>query len=121
MEREGLETHLWVGNHSREIRIAGEPIILYLCPICSRDFARLLGRSNWKAIRVSTFNIMFLPDAITQQWLKEPCPRSTPPSAEKLENARENRKVKPWKLPGLACRLITVRVRGPMRVAQVHR
>ena len=91
MEDDGLETHLWVGNHSREIRIAGEPIILYRCPICSRDFARLPGRSNWKAIPVSTFSIMFLADAITQEWLKEPCPRSTPPSAEKFENARENR------------------------------
>ena len=103
MEREGLETHLWLGNHSREIRIAGEPIILYRCPICSRDFARLPGRSNWKAIPVSTFSIMFLADAITQEWLKEPCPRSTAPPPEKFENAREDRKVKPWKLPGVAC------------------
>ena len=103
MEREGLETHLWVRNHSREIRIAGEPIILYRCSICSRDFARLPGRSNWKAIPVSTFSIMFLADVITQQWLNEPCPLSRAPPAEKFENAREDRKVKPWKLPGVAC------------------
>jgi hypothetical protein len=89
MENEGLETHLWIGNHSREIKIAGEPIVLYRCPLCSRDFAREPGRSNWRAIRVSTFSIMFLAGAITEEWIEEPCPGSTPPLVEKLEPAIE--------------------------------
>jgi hypothetical protein len=43
MENQGLETRLWVGNHSREIEIQGQSLILYRCPLCGRDFAREPG------------------------------------------------------------------------------
>jgi hypothetical protein len=87
MEDDGLETHLWIGNHSREISIEGEPIVLYRCPLCTRDFSREPGSSNWRAICVSTFRIAFLPDGVSQKWISEPCPGSPPPPLEELPAA----------------------------------
>lgn len=91
MEDEGLETHLRVGNHPREIRIDGKPIVLYRCPLCARDFSREPGESSWRAISVSTFRIAYLPDAVSQAWLAEPCPgrrRQTPAQLPVLEAAK---------------------------------
>ena len=82
-EKEGLETHLWVGNHSREIKLDGKLIVLYRCPLCTRDFSREPGKSNWRAIAVSTFRISMLPDEVSQTWITEPCPGRPRPSAEK--------------------------------------
>ena len=84
VENEGLETHLWVGNHSREITIDGKPIVLYRCPLCSRDFSREPDESSWRAILVSTFRIAYLPDEVSQEWLTEPCPGRPRPSPKQL-------------------------------------
>ena len=83
-EKKGLETHLWVGNHSREVKLDGKPIVLYRCPLCARDFSREPGSPNWRAIAVSTFRIAMLPDEVSQTWVTEPCPGLPRPAAEEL-------------------------------------
>ncbi len=124
MEDDGLETHLWIGNHSREIKIAGEPIVLYRCPLCARDFARDPGKSNWRAISVSTFRIAFLPEGVSQAWLSEPCPRSPPLAAEGLPvliadepvmtSVTADSNVNVRRLPGFNRRRPAVRIGGSM-------
>ena len=122
-EKEGLETHLWVGNHSREIKLDGKPIVLYRCPLCTRDFSREPGKSNWRAIAVSTFRISMLPDEVSQAWIAEPCPGRPRPSAEKLAVAEATTtptvvsvaaepETDPRRLPGVARRLSSVRAAG---------
>jgi hypothetical protein len=85
MDDRGLKTHLWVGNHSRQIEIDGKLIVLYRCPRCGRNFAREPDQPDWKSALVGPFRIELLPDSVTQQWLSEPCPG--PPPASPLENA----------------------------------
>jgi hypothetical protein len=82
MENQSLETHLWIGNHARAIRLEGAPIELYRCPRCERDFARETAESNWRAITVSTFRFAYLPAAVSREWLSEPCPGRPPPAVE---------------------------------------
>jgi hypothetical protein len=74
MHGQGLETHLWVGNHSREIEIQGQSMALYRCPVCGRDFARELGASTWRAAVVGTFKVEYLPDSVSEEWVLQPCP-----------------------------------------------
>jgi hypothetical protein len=122
MEDDGLETHLWIGNHSRQIKIDGEPIVLYRCPLCTRDFSREPGKPNWRAIYVSTFRIAFLPDAVSQKWLSEPCPGRPQQSSEELpvlpaaepmvKSVTAEPDVIPRRVPGVARRRPAVRVRG---------
>ena len=82
MEDEGLKTHFWVGNHSREIEIDGKPIVLFRCPVCERD---LSPASQIGEQRIGTFRIMYLLDSVAQQWVSAPCPG--PPPASPLESA----------------------------------
>jgi hypothetical protein len=79
MHVQGLETHLWVGNHSREIEIQGQPMVLYCCPVCGRDFAREPGASTWKAAVIGTFKVEYLPDSVSEDWVLQPCPGLHPP------------------------------------------
>jgi hypothetical protein len=81
MEDEGLGTHLWVGNYSRRLEVDDNPLVLFRCPLCERDFARAPADSNWRAVRVSTFRVDYLSDSISQQWTSESCPGT---SSEKL-------------------------------------
>jgi hypothetical protein len=74
MTSQGLETHLWVGNHSRELQIEGNPIVLFRCPVCGRDFARDPSETKWRAARVQTFRVVYLPDSVSDRWVSEPCP-----------------------------------------------
>jgi hypothetical protein len=85
MEDQGLQTHLWVGNHSRQIEIDGKLVVLYRCPRCSRNFAREPDQPDWKAALVGPFRIELLPQSVSQQWVSEPCPG--PPPASPLESA----------------------------------
>jgi hypothetical protein len=85
MEDEGLNTHLWVGNHSRQIEIDGKMLVLYRRPKCGRDFAREPDRLEWKAVLVGPFRSELLPDSVSRQWVLEPCPGPPPPSP--LESA----------------------------------
>ena len=89
MEYKGLETHLWSGNHLRELEIDGTPIVLFRCPVCERYFAREHGVSNWRAAHVGTFRVTYFSDSISQQWVSEPCPGKPPtPSSESSSGAR---------------------------------
>jgi hypothetical protein len=74
MASKGLETHLWVGNHSRDLEIEGKPIVLFRCPICERNFAREPAETNWRAARVGSFRVEYLSESISERWVSEPCP-----------------------------------------------
>src|ERR1700735_2739824 len=74
MASKGLETHLWVGNNSRDLEIEGKPIVLFRCPICERNFAREQAETNWRAARVGTFRVEYLSESISERWVSEPCP-----------------------------------------------
>jgi|ERR1700722_15525912 hypothetical protein len=78
MEDEGLQTHLWVGNHSRQIEIEGKLIVLYRCPGCSCNFCRKADEASWKAAIVSPLRSEFLHDSVSQQWVSERCPAPAP-------------------------------------------
>jgi hypothetical protein len=91
MHVQGLETHLWVGNHSREIEIQGQPMVLYCCPVCGRDFAREPGASTWKAAVIGTFKVEYLPDSVSEDWVLQPCPGLHPPFAS--ENVVETERI----------------------------
>ncbi len=74
MTSQGLETHLWIGNHSRDLEIEGKPIVLFRCPICERNFAREPAETRWRAARVGTFRVEYLAESISERWVSEPCP-----------------------------------------------
>jgi hypothetical protein len=94
MENQGLETHQWVGNHSREIEIQGQSLVLYRCPVCKRDFAHEAGTSTWRAVVVSTFKVEYLPNSVSQEWVSQPCP-GTPPTSFASENFVETERILP--------------------------
>jgi hypothetical protein len=48
MTSQGLETHLWIENRSRELQIEGIPIVLFRSPVCERNFARDPSETNGK-------------------------------------------------------------------------
>jgi hypothetical protein len=70
----GLQTHSWTRNHTREIKIDGRRLLLYCCPRCQRHFAREPGQPDWRAAHVGVFQVDFLEDSVTRQWVSEPCP-----------------------------------------------
>ena len=74
MASQGLKTHLWIGNHSRELQIEGKPIVLFRCPVCERNFAREPSETKWKAARIGTFHVEYLHEAVSDRWVSEPCP-----------------------------------------------
>jgi hypothetical protein len=74
MDNKGLETHLWVGNHAREIEIGDKAFVLFHCPRCTRDFAREPGRSGWRAVHVGVHKVHYLHDSLSREWISEPCP-----------------------------------------------
>jgi hypothetical protein len=82
MMSQGLETHLWIGNHSRELEIEGKPIVLFRCPLCERNFAREPWETQWKAARVGTFRVEYLHESVSQRWVSEPCPGKQAPDIE---------------------------------------
>jgi hypothetical protein len=61
MENDGLETHLWVGNRSREIEIGGQAFVLYHCPSDAGGIshANLAGRGGKPCTSVSTRSTTF--------------------------------------------------------------
>ena len=65
---------MWTGNRQRELEIEGKPIVLFRCPVCERNFAREIGETKWRAARVETFRVAYLPDSISERWVSEPCP-----------------------------------------------
>jgi hypothetical protein len=71
MEGGTIETHLSVRSSIYEFKIDGKVLLLYHCPQCGRDFARDANEIVWRAARIGTFRVDFLPD---QQWVSEPCP-----------------------------------------------
>src|SRR5258706_4155308 len=70
----GLETHSWTRNHTREIKIGGRRLLLYCCPQCQRHFAREPLHPDWRAAHVGVFQVDFLEDSVTRQWVSEPWP-----------------------------------------------
>ena len=73
-----LASHLWNGNSSRVVKTNGTSLILYRCSRCAREFARESAEAAWKAAHVGVFRIDFLDDAVSRQWLSEPCPGRPP-------------------------------------------
>jgi hypothetical protein len=74
MTGQGLETHQWIGNYPRDFEIEGKPIVLFRCPVCERNFARETGDTEWRAARVETFRVEYLPETVSDRWVSEPCP-----------------------------------------------
>jgi hypothetical protein len=71
MEDGTIETHLSGHSSIYEVKIEGNVLFLYHCPLCGRDFARGADEAVWRAARIGTFRVDFLPD---EQWVSEPCP-----------------------------------------------
>src|SRR5258708_39450474 len=74
MEDPRLETHTWTRKYTREIKIGDQRLILYCCPRCQRHFAREPGQPDWRAAHVGVFQVDFLEDSVTRQWVSEACP-----------------------------------------------
>ena len=72
MADEGLEAHLWAGNRPRDLEIEGKPIVPLRSPVCERNFARESTQTKWRAARVETFRVVYLPDSVSERWVPEP-------------------------------------------------
>jgi hypothetical protein len=82
MTGQGLETHLWTGNHPRDLEIEGKSIVLFRCPVCERNFAREPSETKWRAARVETFRVVYLSESISERWVSEPCPGAQAPDID---------------------------------------
>jgi hypothetical protein len=99
MASQGLESHLWVGNHSREPEIEGNLIVLFRCPLCERNFAREPSRTKWRAARVETFRVVYLPDSVSERWVSEPCPGKQASDIELSSSSMVQIPVSRWTYP----------------------
>jgi hypothetical protein len=68
-----LRTHSHPDS-SHLVEVAGKKLVLFHCKSCGREFARDPADSEWRAAYVGPFNVTLLAEAISQQWVSEPCP-----------------------------------------------
>jgi hypothetical protein len=72
---EPSSTHTWLLLEGRHLEIeAGEPLLHRFCTTCRRNFVCELSSRKWHAVLPRIFDFEHL-DQVTEQWLKETCPR----------------------------------------------
>jgi hypothetical protein len=71
-------------DSSHLVEIDGRKLVLFHCVSCGREFARKPVDSEWRAAYVGPFHVTFLADAISQQWVSEPCPGGGDAATEAL-------------------------------------
>jgi hypothetical protein len=82
----GVSTHVSPDNSAHLIKVDGITLLLFHCVLCGREFAREPDQSEWRAAHVGPFRVKFMPDAVNERWVSEPCPGSSeaiPNTAEK--------------------------------------
>jgi hypothetical protein len=72
---EPSSTHTWLLLEGRHLEIeAGKPLLHRFCTTCRRNFVCELSSRKWHAVLPRIFDFEHL-DQVTEQWLKETCPR----------------------------------------------
>jgi hypothetical protein len=79
MSRDTWNSHNWSSAQGRRVEIRpGKQLIQHHCFRCLRDFVEDPSAGERYAVHVSVFTFQRLPDAISDQWLAEPCPGAAP-------------------------------------------
>jgi hypothetical protein len=72
---EPSSTHTWLSLEGRHLEIeAGKPLLHQFCTKCRRNFICDLWSGKWHAVLPRIIDFEHL-DQVTEQWLKETCPR----------------------------------------------
>jgi hypothetical protein len=75
MDNEAWNSHKWSNDRWRQIEIEpSRPLTQHRCSQCRRDFVEDTSTGDRYAVYVSAFSFRRLPNPISEQWLREPCP-----------------------------------------------
>ena len=73
-KNETWSTHQWIGKPRHLETASGETVLQHYCVACGRDFLTYTSSNSTCAVFVSAISFGQLSDAVTKQWLSDPCP-----------------------------------------------